>query len=170
MLEQLLGASPLVIGDDPVERWLSQFSSPLYNGTALTSTTTPAGKYQWHQVQPASAVSGSMWGSPWGTRVTFDSRLREVLLHASVNQSQFNSFITLDYPVYLVYRIVGRISSYSAVTRNGLTSRSYGSFVGGYVDALVYRSFSNPNQMVYHEPYLSSTVEKVWTPELYPPF
>jgi hypothetical protein len=71
------------------------------------------------------AVTGSVSGTIWGTTIyTDDSNLATVAVHSGFVQYNVTSTITVV--------ILAGQSSYTSTTQNGITSNSYGSWVGSY--------------------------------------
>lgn len=101
-----------------------------------------------------STIGGStMWGTPYGSRMTWDSSFGHVIQHCFPTQGLYNDFIasTNDSRVVcLVRSAITTGSSYISLTRNGYTSSSYGTFSGTTVDQFIYYDPNTARVMTYN--------------------
>ena len=77
-----------------------------------------------------STTSGRIWGGQ-GNVYTDDSTISTAAVHAGLIRTSETTIVKLT--------IMAGRSSYPTITRNGITSRSYGSYYGSYIISLVKR-------------------------------
>jgi hypothetical protein len=108
-----------------------------------------------------NSVSGTMWGTPYGSRMTWDSSFSRVIQHCFPTQSLYNDFIAStnnSRVVCLVRSDITTGESYISLARNGYTSSTYGRFSGTTIDQFIYYDESTARVMIYNPGTMSTPV------------
>lgn len=103
----------------------SRFNS--YSSTVLNGYSTVV-----------NATGGTMWGSPYGTRVTYDSIIRHAIRHMYPSEAMFLKAASNNRLVAFTRTAFSSYPSYISVTRNGYTSVAYTSYQGCLLTDFVY--------------------------------
>lgn len=113
-----------------------------YGAVSRTLTTTfNAGTASgWSVVTVNAASSGSMWGTPWGNRVTTGTALGRVILHSLPSAAAYSFLQTNTLRVLLQHTSLGSGSTYPSLNRNGFTSSSWTTDSGFRFDKIIYYS------------------------------
>lgn len=100
----------------------------------------------------STVVGGTMWGTPYGSRMTWDSSFGHAIQHCFPTQELYNDFIANTYRrvVCLVRSPITSGSSYISLSRNGYTSSTYGTFSGLTVDQFIYYDPNTERVMTYN--------------------
>ena len=99
-----------------------------------------------------ASVSGTMWGTPYGNKMTWDSSFCRVIQHCFPTQALYNDFIanTTNRVVCLVRSATATGTGYVSLTRNGYTSSSYTSFTGCTITQFIYFDPNTSRVMTYN--------------------
>lgn len=111
----------------------------------------------------SNGVTGTMWGTPYGSRFTWDSTFIRVIQHCFPTEFLFNDFINStsnSRVVCLVRSDITTGSTYDSLTRNGYTSSAYSTFSGSTITEFIYYDPSTSRVMTYNPSTMS-------TPEFY---
>lgn len=103
---------------------------------------------------------GTMWGTPWGDRVTYDSRLSRIAQHCFPNTMLVDEAVKNGRMVAFKFQYIGNKITYNSYTKNGYTSVSYGSFNGLFVIDFLYFDINN-NKVMRINPKIK-TVAVAW--------
>lgn len=137
----------------PVKMTYPQFVTWLSNkGIQSVSKTANVNIMAAKYTQAALDTTGQllMYGSSYGSHMTSDSLIHAIMLHACPSQTiadeiRANSRISL-----FLIPITKSYPSYTAVTRNGYTSRSYATFDGSILKDFVYYDAGQGFMMRYN--------------------
>jgi len=123
--------------------------SVVYNQSysAINGTT-----YNRVYMYSTAALSGTLWGTPYGNKMTWDSSFCRVIQHAFPTQALYSDFIANpgNRVVCLVRSATASGSGYVSLSRNGYTSSSYGSFTGCTVTQFIYFDPVTQRVMTYN--------------------
>ena len=99
-----------------------------------------------------SSVSGTMWGTPYGNKMTWDSTFCRVIQHCFPTQALYNDFIanTTNRVVCLVRSATATGTGYVSLARNGYISSSYQSFPGCTITQFIYFDPNTSRVMTYN--------------------
>lgn len=139
------------------------FKDELMNGTVYTKVdlvngfnTYPSAMKMYGTV--IGGTSGTMWGSPYNTRVTHDSRMYLAVRHMYPSQAMWTVGYSAARLVAFTCSVRSTYPSYLAVSRNGLTSSSYGSFTGLLITDFIYYDEDTKHVMRYNPSTASTPV------------
>ena len=100
-----------------------------------------------------NSVSGTMWGTSYGSRMTWDSSFCRVIQHCFPTQALYTDFISStnnSRVVCLVRSDITTGTSYISLNRNGYTSSTYGTFSGTTITKFIYYDPGTSRVMVYN--------------------
>lgn len=141
-----------------------RFYNELITGTnyTLMNSGSPFNTYNTNTLNGYSTVintvGGTMWGSPYGTRVTYDSRIHYAIRHMYPSESMFLTAASKNRLVAFTRTTFISYPSYLSVTRNGYTSTSYGSFQGCLLTDFVYYDEDTGYVMRYNPNTISTPI------------
>ncbi len=100
-----------------------------------------------------ASVSGTMWGTSYGNKMTWDSSYCRVIQHCFPTQALYNDFIAStnnSRVVCLVRSATASGTGYVSLTRNGYTSSAYSSFTGCTITQFIYYDPNTSRVMTYN--------------------
>lgn len=148
MIELLLANSnsndKIPISYSDFERWINSNKNNLIM-SSNTGAQTPG--VEGSNTKPVSVnligdSTRTMWGSPYGTYVTYDSPYIKIARHCLPSTDVFNNVSTLNPKMIFKFADYGSRPNYLSVSRNGLTSSTYGSYTGFRVIDCVYFDYT----------------------------
>lgn len=100
-----------------------------------------------------ASVSGTMWGTSYGNKMTWDSSFFRVIQHCFPTQALYNDFIAStnnSRVVCLVRSATATGTGYVSLARNGYTSSAYASFTGCTITQFIYFDPNTSRVMTYN--------------------
>lgn len=99
-----------------------------------------------------SSLIGTLWGTPYGNKMTWDSTFCRVIQHAFPTQALYNDFIanSTNRVVCLVRSATATGTGYISLNRNGYTSSSYNSYTGCTITQFIYYDPNTERVMTYN--------------------
>lgn len=148
---------------DEYKRFVLELTSDNTNKAVTYNQTysgiNSAGAYNRIYMYGTSLTSGTMWGTPYGSRMTHDSSFCRVIQHCFPTQELYNDFVAStnnSRVVCLVRSAITSGASYISLARNGYTSSSYGSFSGTTIEQFIYYD-KNTSRVMTYNPYTKTT-------------
>ncbi|WBF04692.1 hypothetical protein [Erwinia phage vB_Ea277G] len=164
-MEMMLARSKAPLDDQAYQDFLTWLQGGKLDGVTIQSgaMNTSLGNIS----RPLKIVcnqnpSGTMWGSPWNTKVTYDSNQGRVIQHCFPDVDTMNENILKQRTVLFNWIYQGSYSSYASVNRNGYASVAYGTFNGGGSNIFIYFD-AKTKRMMQLMPSVGGT-PTVWTP------
>lgn len=154
----------LEYGNNVMNDEYSRFHTELSTGSFYTymNTSLPFNNYGSSIINGYGTVQalsvGTMWGTPYGSRVTYDSRMHYAIRHMYPNQNMFLAAVSTSRLVAFTRSTYSTYASYISLNRNGYTSTSYGSFSGCIVTDFIYYDEDTKLVMRYNPNTLSTPV------------
>jgi hypothetical protein len=109
---------------------------------SILSLSRPAGWYRQTIIQAPQDLSGNnVGGTLWGGfngPTTHDSRLGLAIGVCLPSRACWMAIAFLGLPVLIYAEASTTFATYTSITRNGLTSTAYGSYVGNRITRVVY--------------------------------
>lgn len=137
MLESLLSGNVILSGNVDY----NSFVTSLIPYTSIGAGDRPNTAQGYRKTTMASP-SGTMWGTPWGDRLTYDSILSRIAQHCFSNTDVLNESISSKRMVAFKFNYLGSNSSYTGKNRNGYSSSNYGTFNGTEVLDFLYFDYT----------------------------
>lgn len=151
-----------IIVRDDYERFILELTSSSTNKLVTYnqsySLLNASGAYDRVYMYGTSSVSGTMWGTPYGNKMTWDSTFCRVIQHAFPTQDLYNDFIAngSNRVVCFVRSPITSMSNYISLTRNGYTSSTYSTFSGCTITQFIYYD-NNSGRVMTYDPSTIST-------------
>lgn len=95
-------------------------------------------------------TTGTLWGTPWGSVFTYDSNSAKVIWHSLPSEAVFDAQIANNGNMIADITSIGNYASYIALTRNGLTSSSYGAYDGLRLNSLIYWDYATGSAKIVY--------------------
>lgn len=105
-----------------------------------------------------SSTTGTMWGTPYGTQVTYDSYIHYAVRHMYPSQSMWQTAVSAQRLVAFTSTARITYGSYISLDRNGYKSSSYGSFTGLTITDFIYFDENTGHVMRYNPNTMSTPV------------
>lgn len=146
-------ASPILTYADWVSYANAQNVPALTGGSNYRNQLDPNGVYVRITFD---ANSGTMWGTPWGDNLTYDSSVGRSVVHCLPGQAIVNESLTNKRIMLAKVKGIGTKPGFNALNRNGYTSSAYGSFTGTQIIDFLYWD-NNLGQVMRVNPLAKST-------------
>lgn len=121
----------------------------------ITSGNT-VGTAEGYRKLTMASPGGTMWGTPWGNRFTYDSQITRVAQHCLPDITTLNETIGSRRVVLFKFHYIASQSSYVSLARNNYTSLAYGTFNGQQVLDFLYYDAAR-GEVMRVNPLLAST-------------
>lgn len=137
MLESLLSGKVILGGNIDYNTFVTSLSPY----ASIDPGARPSSAQGYRKTTMASP-SGTMWGSPWGDRLTYDSPLARIAQHCFPSVDVLNESVSSKRMVAFKFNYLGSNASYNGRSRNGYSSSNYGTFNGTEVLDFLYFDYT----------------------------
>lgn len=138
MLEAMLSGRTMRAGDIDYNSFVSSISS-----LAVIADGAGPREAEGYRKITMRTPTGTMWGTPYGNKNTYDSVVTRVAQHCFPDTIVLNENVAKTRLVVFKFHYLGQGSGYVSLNRNGYLSSSYGNFGGSQVLDFIYFDVAN---------------------------